>query len=132
MLRGEEVHRDTMNHLVVARRARPSFALPLASAAGFALGAASALLGSNAAMACTVAVETVIGGHYNAQIRDLLARGFTDEHELLATLKKHRDEELSHLNTSLDNGAEQAPLYSAFTGLIKAGCSIAIEIAKRV
>jgi 3-demethoxyubiquinol 3-hydroxylase len=121
-----------MDHLIVSRRARPSLALPAASALGFALGAASGLLGSQAAMACTVAVETVIGGHYNAQIRELLAAGYTDEHELLATLKKHRDEELEHLQTSLDNGAEQAPFYSAFTSLIKAGCSVAIAVAKRI
>jgi len=33
--------------------------------AGFALGAGTALLGKEAAMACTVAVEDVISTHYN-------------------------------------------------------------------
>jgi ubiquinone biosynthesis monooxygenase Coq7 len=132
MLHGEVAHSATMDELVISRRARPSLALPVANVVGFALGAASGLLGSQAAMACTVAVETVIGGHYNSQIRELLAHGYTDEHELLAILKKHRDDELEHLNTSLENGAEQLPFYAAFTGFIKAGCTVAIEIAKRV
>ena len=38
---------------------------------GYALGAGSALLGREAAMACTVAVEAVITEHYNDQIRAL-------------------------------------------------------------
>ena len=35
------------------------------------MGAGSALLGREAAMACTVAVEAVITEHYNDQIRAL-------------------------------------------------------------
>jgi ubiquinone biosynthesis monooxygenase Coq7 len=38
---------------------------------GYALGAATALMGKEAAMACTVAVEATITEHYNSQIRDL-------------------------------------------------------------
>ena len=120
-----------MNHLVVARRARPSLMLPAANAVGFALGAATAMLGKEAAMACTVAVETAIGNHYNAQIRELLHRGYGDEKELLAVLQRHRDEELAHLETSLDEGAERAPFYTALTGFVRAGCTFAIEVARR-
>ena len=39
--------------------------------AGFALGASTAMMGEKAAMACTVAVEKVIGEHYKEQ-QDLL------------------------------------------------------------
>ncbi len=45
--------------------------------AGFALGAASSLLGKSGAMACTVAVETVIADHYNDQLRIMHERGLT-------------------------------------------------------
>lgn len=38
---------------------------------GFALGAGSALVGKEMAMACTIAVETVITEHYNEQIKQL-------------------------------------------------------------
>ena len=36
--------------------------------AGFALGAATALMGPRAAMACTVAVEEAIDEHYQGQL----------------------------------------------------------------
>ncbi|CAE7940572.1 COQ7, partial [Symbiodinium sp. KB8] len=77
----EEEHLAKMGDLVVNRRSRPSALLPLWHVAGYALGAGTALLGKEAAMACTVAVETVIGEHYNDQIRELLSRGY-DEEEL--------------------------------------------------
>jgi ubiquinone biosynthesis monooxygenase Coq7 len=75
MREGEERHLRAVNALVAERRARPSLLLPVWRAAGFALGAATALLGRDAAMACTVAVETSISEHYNEQIRELLRRG---------------------------------------------------------
>ena len=90
MQENEEEHLRTMDHLIVSRRARPSAILPVASALGFALGAATALLGKEAAMACTVAVETAIGNHYNAQIRVLLERSYHDEKELLSVFQRHR------------------------------------------
>lgn len=106
-------------------------------------------------MACTVAVEEVIGEHYNDQIRSLLEGGYREE-ELLALLKKNRDEELEHLDTGLEQGAEQvnanrqstvhsmrvltrsfslspqAPFYDAMSNVIKVGCRAAIWVAKRV
>ena len=44
---------------------------PVAKAAGFALGATTALMGKEAAMACTEAVETVIGEHYDEYVLSL-------------------------------------------------------------
>jgi ubiquinone biosynthesis monooxygenase Coq7 len=46
--------------------------MPLWSVAGYTLGVVTGFLGKEAAMACTVAVETEIGNHYNNQIRELL------------------------------------------------------------
>lgn len=127
---GEVEHLETLQRLMADRRARPTVFEPLAHAAGFALGAATAALGKEAAMACTVAVETVIGDHYNDQIRTLLATGYR-EAELAAILKKHRDEELDHLETGKRHGAESTPLYTPLTAVIKAGCTAAIWLAKR-
>lgn len=133
MKAGEEEHLATLQQLLAARRVRPSALLPLAGAAGYALGAVSGLLGARSAMACTVAVETVIGAHYNDQIRDLLSGGHgEDERELLGVFRRHRDEELAHLDTGLQRGAEQAPLYAALSALVKAGCGAAIEVVRRV
>jgi demethoxyubiquinone hydroxylase (CLK1/Coq7/Cat5 family) len=59
-----------------------------------ALGVGSALLGRNAAMACTQAVETVITQHYNDQLRQLHALPPSPAVEaLISTVKKYRDEE---------------------------------------
>lgn len=61
----EKAHLAKFNELIPKYKARPSALLPLWNVAGYALGAGTALLGKEAAMACTVAVESVIGEHYN-------------------------------------------------------------------
>ncbi len=67
MAEQEKTHLANFDRLIVERGVRPTLLTPLWHAAGFALGAASALLGERAAMACTVAVEEVIGEHYADQ-----------------------------------------------------------------
>lgn len=58
------------------------------------LGVSSALMGREAAMACTQAVETVITQHYNDQLRQLHALPHSpDVEQLIKTVKKYRDEE---------------------------------------
>lgn len=96
---------------------------------GFVLGAGTALLGEKAAMACTVAVETVIVEHYNDQLRTLMQDPNVDK-ELLDTIKHFRDDEQEHHDTGLDHGAKQAPMYEALTEFIKFGCKTAIAISK--
>lgn len=103
--------------------------LPLWNAAGFVLGAGTALLGEKAAMACTVAVETVIVDHYNEQLRILMESGEVNQ-ELMDTIQKFRDEEQEHHDVGLEHGAEQAPFYDALTNVIKVGCKTAIAISK--
>lgn len=122
---------STVKRMMSERRVRPTALLPLWEVAGFALGAATALAGREAAMACTVAVETAISQHYNDQIRQLLAAGSEDK-ELLSILAKHRDEELEHHDTALGLGAEKAPMYQALSSVIQAGCAAAIQVAKKV
>jgi ubiquinone biosynthesis monooxygenase Coq7 len=61
----EKVHLKKFEELIPNYRARPTALLPIWNIAGFALGAGTALLGKEAAMACTVAVETSITEHYN-------------------------------------------------------------------
>jgi ubiquinone biosynthesis monooxygenase Coq7 len=108
--------------------------LPLWHLAGFALGAATAALGEKAAMACTVAVEEVIDGHYKAQLDGLeqLEGQGTTEAELRQTVEKFRTEELRHRDIGLEEGAEQAPFYRLLTRVIKAGCHAAIAVSERI
>src|SRR5262245_52682272 len=56
----EQVHLDRFNRLLTEQNVRPTLMAPIWRAAGFALGAGTALLGEKAAHACTEAVETVI------------------------------------------------------------------------
>ena len=50
---------------------RPTVLQPLWNVAGFALGAATALMSEEAALACTDAVETEIDRHYGSQLDEL-------------------------------------------------------------
>ncbi|XP_071445193.1 5-demethoxyubiquinone hydroxylase, mitochondrial isoform X2 [Hetaerina americana] len=127
----EKVHRATFEKIIQERRVRPTAMIPIWNVAGFVLGAGTALLGPKAAMACTVAVESVIVEHYNDQLRTLAAEPNPDT-SLMETIKKFRDEEQEHHDTGLDEGAEQAPLYGFISDVIKVGCKLAISISKVV
>ena len=64
----EKVHLATFNSLIPQHRARPTILLPFWHLAGYALGAGTALLGKEGAMACTVAVEvntSVVHHHWS-------------------------------------------------------------------
>ncbi|SFK30106.1 demethoxyubiquinone hydroxylase family protein [Falsiroseomonas stagni] len=124
----EQVHLDTFAGLIAKRRVRPTALLPIWHVAGFALGAATALLGHRAAMACTVAVEEAIDEHYRAQAETL----GDDEAPLRADIERFRAEELEHRDIGLENEAELAPAYKLLSAAIKAGCKVAIKVSERV
>ncbi len=128
MAEQEKRHLAVFEKLVAERRVRPTVLSPLWHAAGFALGAASALLGGRAAMACTVAVEEVIDEHYRAQ-----AEALGDaEPELKATIEEFRSDELEHRDTGLAHGAELAPGYEVLSRVVKAGSRLAIWLSTRI
>ena len=128
----EKVHLATFNKLLPQHRARPTLLLPLWHVAGFALGAGTALLGKEGAMACTVAVEASITEHYNQQIRTLANSDKEDHKELIETITKFRDEEQEHHDIGLEHDAELAPAYQALSGAIKVGCTAAIWLSERI
>eukprot|EP01135_Chromosphaera_perkinsii_P011906 Nk52_evm23s2531 gene=Nk52_evmTU23s2531 len=127
----EKGHLDTFEKMIPEYRVRPTVLHPIWSAAGFALGAGTAMMGKEAAMACTIAVETVIGEHYDAQLRALMKMDPQDE-QLLKTIAQFRDEELEHRETGVEYDGEQAPLYQALSNTIMTGCRAAIWLAERV
>ena len=114
--------------MMVDRRVRPTVMQPFWHVAGFALGAGTALLGEKAAMACTVAVESVIEKHYAEQLEEL----DDDEAELKEVITKFREEEIEHHDIGLENKAEEAPAYVLLSALVRTGTKLAIEISKRV
>lgn len=126
----EALHLAEFDQLLLARRVRPTLLQPLWHAAGFALGAATALLGREAAMACTVAVEEVIDTHYARQLTDLKAR--PEEAKLQETIARFRDEEIEHRDIGLAEGAEKAPAYPLLTITIKQASRLAIWLSERL
>jgi ubiquinone biosynthesis monooxygenase Coq7 len=127
MAEQEERHLAAFDRLVAERRVRPTALHPLWHVAGYALGAATALMGREAAMACTVAVEEVIDEHYAAQAAAL----GDDEPEFKRMIEEFRGEEIEHRDIGLAEGAEQAPGYELLKGAIKAGSRLAIWLAER-
>lgn len=135
-------HFSTFNHLLARHRVRPTAMYPVWKFAATALGWGTALMGKEAAMACTEAVETEIGGHYNNQVRELLLWMKIMEHrgeevgeeikELVETLKRIRDEELEHLDTAVQEDAKKAEGYELLNRVVRGGCKGAIWISERI
>jgi ubiquinone biosynthesis monooxygenase Coq7 len=128
MAEQEAVHRAKFDALLAERRVRPTALQPVWGAAGYALGAATALMGPKAAMACTAAIETEIDLHYTQQLEEL---GDTDP-ELAGMIREFRDDERAHKEAALAAGAEQAPAYALLTGAIRLGCRMAIRLSERI
>lgn len=124
----EKAHLDRFDALMSERGVRPTLLQPVWHAAGFALGAATALMSEEAAMACTEAVETEIDRHYARQLADL---GGNDP-ELAADIEAFRADEIEHRDVARDAGAARAPAYPLLTAAIRAGCRLAIGLSKRI
>ncbi len=124
----EERHLARFNRLMADRRVRPTALQPLWSAAGFALGAATALISERAAMACTDAIETEIDRHYGEQLAEL----GEEDPELAADIAEFRAEELEHRETAREHGAQEAVAYPLLSATIRGFCRVAIELSKRI
>ncbi|WP_375782393.1 demethoxyubiquinone hydroxylase family protein [Croceicoccus naphthovorans] len=124
----EAEHRQRFDALMAERGVRPTLLQPLWDRAGFMLGAATALIGPEAAMACTAAIETEIDKHYSEQLEEL----GQDDPELSAMVSQFRDEEREHHATAMASGAERAPAYALLSGAIRLGCRAAISLSKRI
>ncbi|MEE4212256.1 MAG: demethoxyubiquinone hydroxylase family protein [Parvularcula sp.] len=129
MEEGESEHLAAFDRMLTERGVRPTLLAPFWNAAGFALGAGTALLGERAAMACTSAVERVIEGHYQEQVDELEGQG---EDDLRATFVRFREDELQHHDTAIEEGAEQAVGYRFLKGAIEAGCRLAIKVSEKL
>lgn len=124
----EQRHLDWFDAAMARRGVRPTALQPIWTVAGFALGAVTAAIGPEAAMACTVAVETEIDRHYAQQRAEL---GDSDP-ELSAAIADFQAEEMEHHATALAAGAERAPGYPLLSALVRAGCRLAIGVSQRI
>lgn len=128
MAEQEERHLSAFDKMMAERGVRPTALHPVWNAAGFALGAVSAVIGPEAAMACTVAVETEIDRHYSEQLAEI---GDSDP-ELSAMIADFQADELEHKATALAEGAERAPAYPLMSALVRMGCRTAIAVSKHI
>jgi len=103
----EQRHLARFNALIAERRVRPTALQPVWNVAGFALGAATALMSEHAAMACT-------------------------DPEFAADIKEFRAEELEHRDSARKAGAAQAFGYPLLTATVRAACRVAIGLSKRI
>jgi len=124
----EERHLERFDTLLAKRRVRPTALQPLWNVAGFALGAATALMSEKAALACTDAIETEIDRHYQQQLDEL----GEDDPELASDIAEFRADEIEHRDTARAAGAAEAVGYPLLTAAIRAGCRVAIELSKRI
>jgi 3-demethoxyubiquinol 3-hydroxylase len=124
----EERHRKTFDAMMAKRSVRPTLLAPIWNVAGYGLGMATALIGPEAAMACTVAIETEIDRHYGEQL-DALDK---DDAELSAAIADFQAEEVEHKEIALAAGAERAPAYPVMSAAIRMGCRAAIALSKRI
>jgi ubiquinone biosynthesis monooxygenase Coq7 len=128
MAQQEADHRAQFDAILAKRGVRPTALHPLWNVAGFALGAATALIGPEAAMACTAAIETEIDRHYTAQLDDL----GDDDPELADMIARFRDDEREHRDAALAAGAERAPAYPLLFNAIRMGCRAAIRLSEKI
>jgi ubiquinone biosynthesis monooxygenase Coq7 len=149
----EKKHLVVMDQLQAQHLVRPTLLSGVAKAAGFGLGVATALMGKEAAMACTEAVETVIGEHYDESV--FLKKMYHFHHglnwfpsqlkamETLPTshpsipllkdvVRELRDDELEHLDTAVECLSQRAPAHALLSTIVGGGCKIAIELCKRI
>ena len=124
----EQRHLMRFDRLLAERKVRPTVLQPLWNVAGFALGAVTALISEEAALACTEAVETEIDRHYQQQLDSL---GDSDR-ELSGDIAEFQAEEIEHRDTAIANGSGNAPGHPLMTAAIRAGCRVAIGLSKRI
>jgi len=129
MYQQELHHLKTFEEMLPAHNARPTLLYPLWNIAGFALGAATALMGAKAAMACTIAIEEVIDEHYQKQAEALKEE---NEPQLSETIEKFRSEEAEHRDIGIKEGGEQAQGYVLLSTVIKSGSRLAIWLSERI
>jgi len=125
MLEHELEHLEYFENQIKTNKIRPTVFYPIWHVAGYTLGAVTAIMGEKAAMACTLAVEDVIEGHYQKQLDAL------DDSELKRSIKKFQAEEVHHKEIAIEHDAESAPFYNILDKIIRRGSKTAIWLSER-
>uniref|UniRef100_A0A0N4ZPL5 5-demethoxyubiquinone hydroxylase, mitochondrial n=1 Tax=Parastrongyloides trichosuri TaxID=131310 RepID=A0A0N4ZPL5_PARTI len=132
MWKEEKHHLTTFERIIEKKNMSPSIFAPVFNALAFGLGAGTAMISKEAAMACTIAVEELIVQHYNEQIKELVSDDPALHKDLLKTISKFRDEELEHHDTGIEYDGLKTPGYDILKGVIQGGCKAAIWITEKI
>lgn len=128
MAEHEQTHRTLFEEHMRQRHVRPSALLPLWGLLGYGLGALSARVSPQAAMACTVAVEDAIDQHYQSQTQEL----HDQEPTLSETIHRCHQDEQHHRDMGLAQGAQNMRGYTLFYHMVRCATQLAIRIATKV
>jgi ubiquinone biosynthesis monooxygenase Coq7 len=126
----EQDHLEKFNRLIIEHQVRPTLLQPVWHIAGYALGVATALLGREAAYACTIAVEEVIDEHYQDQLNSLEIEAPSGD--LIDTIRTCREDEIHHKDIAIEQGGREANGYALLTTTIKSASRLAIWLSKRL
>ena len=126
----EKEHLDYFEDQMKDRATRPTVMLPLWHIGGFAMGFVTGVLGTKAAMACTVAVEEVIGEHYQGQEKAL--DPYKDEKDLKSKISKFKEDELEHKEIGEEHDAAGAPCYPLIYGAVRMITKLAVKISEKI
>lgn len=132
MWRDEKHHLDTFERLLEKKNFNATVFAPVLNLVAYGLGAGTAMISKEAAMACTIAVEDLIVKHYNDQIKELVADDPVLHADLLKIISKFRDEELEHHDTGIQHDGLKAPGYDLLKGIVQNGCKAAIWLSEKI
>ena len=128
MAEHEKEHLEYFEKKIIENQYRPTVLQPLVKKIAYGVGALSALLGKDAAMLCTHAVEDVISQHYKEQ-EDILDN---KDQELKQHIKKFREDEEEHHNIAQSYNFSSVIGGRIINKCIKFGCKLGIRLTKHL
>lgn len=130
MANQEEEHLKTFTQLMIEHKVQPTVFQPFWHVLSYGMGAVTALMGKQAAHACTIAVEEVIVDHYQHQI-DSLAASF-EHQQLMETIEKFQKDEDHHREIAEQRGGKDAAGYDILEKIVKGITRAAINISSKI
>ena len=131
----EYEHLNYFTDQMVKRKVRPTVFSPLWKLGSFTLGSITAVLGKNATMTTTEAVESVIADHYQQQIDLLSSKIFEDnkedKDELKSKITKFREDEIAHHDEAADLKDKSSLKDKALFHTVRFITKTAIKISKK-
>jgi 3-demethoxyubiquinol 3-hydroxylase len=130
MLDQEAEHLEYFDNQVKNGNSRPTILMPFWSFMGYFLGSVSAKFGKESAMLVTEAIEKVIVEHYQEQIDYL--EGTKNNNDLLAKIKKFKQDEANHIHIAFENDSKKASLHGLVSRVVRNFCKLAIFLSKKI